>query len=54
MMGTWNHSIRSVAKALAAAPPLGRLRDFVTEGKRAGLFAKVIEQNGVRGVSPAP
>jgi polar amino acid transport system substrate-binding protein len=30
------------------------LRDFVVEGKRVGLFAKVIEQNGVRGVSPAP
>jgi polar amino acid transport system substrate-binding protein len=30
------------------------LRDFVAEGKASGLFAKVIEQNGVRGVSPAP
>jgi polar amino acid transport system substrate-binding protein len=30
------------------------LRDFVAEGKASGLFAKVIEQNGVRGVSAAP
>jgi polar amino acid transport system substrate-binding protein len=30
------------------------LREFVAEGKRTGLFARVIEQNGVRGVSPAP
>ena len=29
------------------------LRAFVTEGKATGLFAKVIQQNGVRGVSAA-
>ena len=29
------------------------LRDFVAGGKASGLFAKVIEQNGVRGVAAA-